>query len=105
MPGERQILNLDNMVYVTQEDFTTRVGAEPPRAHYTISEAIDNLRYKFENLKTTLFATVDGLVEKMRECARTNDLVDEHGGPLMNSSKNSNCKRLPQKEVMNKNEC
>lgn len=89
MPDERQILDLDNMVYVTQEDFTTRVGelearvgAEPPRAYYTVSEAIDDLRYEFENLKTTLFATVDGLVEKMRECARANDLVDEHGGPL-----------------------
>lgn len=80
---------LENMVYATQVDFATRFGelearvdAEPQRVYYTVSEAIDNLRCEFENLKAALFAEVDVLVEKMRECARANDLVDEQGGSL-----------------------
>lgn len=80
---------LENMVYTTQAEFAARFGelearvdAEPQRVYYTVSEAIDNLRFEFENLKAALFAEVDVLVEKMRECARANDLVDEQGGSL-----------------------
>lgn len=87
MPDEYQAL--ENMVYATHADFNARIGelqarvdAEPQRVYYTVSEAIDNLRYEFENLKSTIFAEVDVLIEKMRECARANDLVDEKGGSL-----------------------
>lgn len=80
---------LENIVYATQAEFDARFGelvarvdAEPQRVYYTVSEAIDNLRYEFESLKATLLTEVDVLVEKMRECARANDLVDEQGGSL-----------------------
>lgn len=80
---------LENKVYAMHEDFDTRLGElqarvdeEPQRVYYTVSEAVDNLRYEFETFKTALFAEVDVLIEKMRECARANDLVDEQGGSL-----------------------
>ena len=80
---------LENMVYSTRVEFDARLGelvarvdAEPQRVYYTLSEAIDNLRYEFESLKSALFAEVDVLVEKMCECAKANDLVDEQGGSL-----------------------
>lgn len=87
MPDEYQAL--ENMVYATHADFNARIGelqarvdTEPQRVYYTVSEAIDNLRCEFENLKSAIFGEVDILIEKMRECARANDLVDEQGGSL-----------------------
>ena len=87
MPDEYQAL--ENMVYATHADFNARIGelqarvdTEPQRVYYTVSEAIDNLRSEFENLKSAIFGEVDILIEKMRECARANDLVDEQGGSL-----------------------
>ena len=87
MPDEYQAL--ENMVYATHADFNARIGelqarvdTEPQRVYYTVSEAIDNLRFEFENLKSAIFREVDILIEKMRECARANDLVDEQGGSL-----------------------
>ena len=87
MPDEYQAL--ENMVYATHADFNARIGelqarvdTEPQRVYYTVSEAIDNLRCEFENLKSAIFGEVDILIEKMRECARANDLVEEQGGSL-----------------------
>lgn len=87
MPDEYQAL--ENMVYATHADFNARIGelqarvdTEPQRVYYTVSEAIDNLMFEFENLKSAIFGEVDILIEKMRECARANDLVDEQGGSL-----------------------
>lgn len=87
MPDEYQAL--ENMVYATHADFNARIGelqarvdTEPQRVYYTVSEAIDNLRCEFKNLKSAIFGEVDILIEKMRECARANDLVDEQGGSL-----------------------
>ena len=87
MPDEYQAL--ENMVYATHADFNARIGelqarvdTEPQRVYYTVSEAIDNLRFEFENLKSAIFGEVDILIEKMRECARASDLVDEQGGSL-----------------------
>ncbi len=104
---------LENIVYFTQADFAThlgelqaRVDEEPQRVYYTISEDINNLRYEFETLKSTLFAELDTLIEKMRECARANDLVDEQGGALdefLDGFKPQ--ETTSKKEVMNKNEC
>lgn len=89
IPVHDEYQTLANMVYTTQEEFAARFGAlearvdaEPQIVYHTVSDAIDNLRFEFENLKAALFAEVDVLVEKMRECARANDLVDEQGGAL-----------------------
>lgn len=104
---------LENMVYATQANFATsfgklqaRVDEEPQRVYYTVSEAIDNLRYEFENLKSALFAEVDVLIEKMRECARANDLVDEQGGALDEFLDGFKPRETThKKEVINKDGC
>lgn len=87
MPDEYQAL--ENMVYATHADFNARIGelqarvdTEPQRVYYTVSEAIDNLRDEFEIFKLTILSEVNTLVEKLRECAKANDIVDEQGGSL-----------------------
>ena len=92
MPDEYQAL--ENMVYATRAEFNdrivelqARVDAEPPDilqsiVDCTVSEAIDNLRYEFEIFKSTILREVNMLVEKLRECAKANDIIDEQGGSL-----------------------
>lgn len=59
-----------------------RIDAETQNTHYSISEAINNLRHEFEAFKVSLDADIGTLIEKLRECARANDLIDEQGGSL-----------------------
>lgn len=86
MPDEYQ--TLENMVYATRTDFNTLICElqarvdTGQRVYDTASEAIDNLRDEFEIFKLTILNEVNMLVEKLRECAKANDIVDEQGGSL-----------------------
>jgi hypothetical protein len=93
MPDEYQAL--ENMVYATNAGFNARIGElqdgvdiEQQRVYYTVPEAIDNLREEFEIFKLTILSEVNMLVEKLRECAKANDIVDEQGGSLDEFLKN-----------------
>lgn len=75
--------NLFEELFTTREEY----NIQPPwyelqEDNHAVVQAIENLKYEFDTFKKSLTEDFNIMVEKLRSCARAQDLVDEQGGSL-----------------------
>lgn len=82
-------LDVEELVAGLRGELGVRISQLEHEARYdavasynTLTSAIEELRSEFETMKATYAYEFNRLIEKLRECSRANDLVDEEGGAL-----------------------
>ena len=82
-------LDVEELVAGLRGELGVRISQLEHEARYdavasynTLTGAIEELRAEFETLKAPYAYEFNRLIEKLRECAKANDLVDEEGGAL-----------------------
>lgn len=79
---------LEGRFYALRDEIGIRLTPLEEEAHYanaraaTISDAVTSLKAEFEEFKASLVGDFNTIIDKLKMCAKANDIVDEQGGSL-----------------------
>ena len=79
---------LEGRFYALRDEIGVRLTPLEEEAHYanaraaTISDSVASLRAEFEEFKASLVDDFNTIIDKLKMCVKTNDIVDEQGGSL-----------------------